>query len=116
MVVYRVEWVHNNVLAKGKGRATKDEVAFVFTVLCRNISDAQRCFQYYFRFIYSSKNKHGFTIDDGVLKMQRVQVDSRCIIAHFLLLDGMREPIYLSDPGSNLLRAHSIFGTPRDYV
>ena len=116
MVLYKVEWIHSKELAKGKGKVSGNEVRFVFTVLCRNIYDAHRCLDYYFNFVFSRDNKHSLIIDDGEVRMSRMIIDSRNFIAHYLLLDGMREPIYLTDPGSNLMRASRIFGEPRRYV
>ena len=113
MVLYSVEWRHSKELAKGKGRATSNEVRFVFTVLCRNSSDAYRCFVYYFEHEFANSNVHHYTIDDGEIRMSRLQIDSRNFIAHYLLLDGMREPIYLTDPSSNILRSDRIFGQSR---
>lgn len=109
MVIYCVQWFRDKKLCKGKGRATSD-MTFTFTVICRNISDATRCLDYYFRFVFSEVNKHNFNIDDGVVTMTRLTIDSRKFEAQYLLLDGMREPLYLPDPSSNLLRAHKIFG------
>lgn len=108
MVLYLVEWLHDNKLAKGKGRSTNDS-SCACTCICRNSSDALRCFEWHFRHGFD-ENRHGFTIDDGVIRMRRMIVDSRNFTAMYLMLDGMREPVYLSDPGSNVLRAHHIFG------
>lgn len=109
MVLYFVQWTNDLKLSRGKGRATKD-YSFCFTVLCRNSSDAMRCLEYYFRHVFCEVNLHGFTLDDGLIHLQRMTIDSRNFTAHYLLLDGMREPIYLTDPASNVFRAGSIFG------
>lgn len=111
MLLYRVQWTHDNKLTKGKGRVTIDACSFVFTVLCRNSKDAYRCFEYYFYSVYD--NKHALSIDDGEIRMSRQIIDSRCFHPHYLLLDGIREPIYLPDPASNVLRATKIFGSLR---
>ena len=109
MVLYFVKWTNESKLSKGKGRATKDYM-FGFTVLCRNSSDAMRCLDFYFHREFSRVNTHDFSLDDGVIQLQRMTIDSRNFTAQYLLLDGMHEPFYLSDPASNVLRANSIFG------
>lgn len=108
MVLYYVNWSIDKSLTKGKGRATKKEDCFTFTVLCQSSQDAHRCLQWYFRHIY--KTSHSLNIDDGVIHMSRMTIDSRGFHPHYLLLEGMREPIYLPDPNSNILRADRIFG------
>lgn len=113
MVIYCVEWSCSPEQTKGLGRITKDEFMFVFLVICRNSQDAYRCLDYYFKFVHSSKLKHSLTLDDGVIKMKRIKVDSRNFSAHYLMLDGMREPVYLPDASSNVLRASRIFGESR---
>lgn len=110
MVLYCVQWFHDRTLSRGKGRATNDK-SFVFTVLCESISDATRCLDYYFRFKYSEINKHGYTLDDGEIKMHRMTIDSRKFVAHYLLLPGMQEPMDLVNVRSNLLRSHRLFGS-----
>lgn len=113
MVLYKVEWIHSNILSKGKGRVTSKETYLVFTVLCRNSSDAHRCLIFYFDKIFRKDNKHNLTIDDGEIKLSRMTIDSRGFIAHYLMMDCMREPIYLTDMSSNIMRANHIFGTSR---
>lgn len=113
MVLYRVEWSHSNILSKGKGRVTSKETCFFFTVLCRNSYDAHRCLRFYFDSEFRKDNKHGLTLDDGEIKMSRVTIDSRGFHPHYLMLDGMKEPLYLTDVSSNILRVHNIFGSYR---
>lgn len=110
MILYHVTWSHNKSLSKGKGRVTSDEVGFNLLVLCRNITHAQSCLLFYFDHVFSKYNKHGLTLDDGEVKFSRMVIDSRGFIAHYLFLDGMREPINLVDVSSNLLRSDRIFG------
>lgn len=110
MVLYSVEWLHDNKLAKGKGRSNVKDYRCVCTVICRDSSDAMRCFIFHFINEFCSLNKHGFSIDDGEIKMKRMIVDSRNFNSMYLMLDGMKEPIYLCNPKRNVLRAHKIFG------
>lgn len=110
MVLYKVEWIHSNILSKGKGKLTKNESYFVFTVLCRNSTDAHRCLNFYFDHQFVKSNKHSLCLDDGEIRLSRMTIDSRGFYPHYLMLDGMREPIYLTDVSSNLLRANNIFG------
>lgn len=49
----------------------------------------------------------------GLGRITKDEVDSRNFSAHYLMLDGMREPVYLPDAGSNVLRASRIFGDSR---
>lgn len=109
MVLYNVTWIVDNNLTKGKGRLLSGEHVFGFNVLCDSSSSALRCLQYCFVHHFSA-NKHNLTLDDGVIKLSRSVIDSRGFCAQYLLLNGMREPIYLTDPASNLLRADKIFG------
>lgn len=113
MVLYVVKWFHDSLLSKGKGRATKTEDYLVVTVLCDNRTSALRCFEYWFEreFLRSSRNKHGYTIDDGQLELKRSIIDSRGFNAHYFLTREMKEPINLIDVGSNVLRASKIFGS-----
>lgn len=113
MVLYNVTWSADNNLTKGKGRLHNGEHVFGFSVLCDSSSSAHRCLIWYFDHFFSKVNKHDLSLDDGVIRMNRITVDSRGFIAQFLLLYDMREPIYLSDPASNLLRADRIFGRLR---
>lgn len=113
MVLYFAKWTVDQSLAKGKGRATNNDFSCGCTVICRNSHDALRCLDYHFRYEFYKVNKHGFDFDDGVTHLSRMKVDSRNFTAMYLLLDGMKEPFYLTDPGSNLFRAHKIFGSLR---
>ena len=108
MLLYYVVWSSDNKLTKGKGKLTKDETFLRFTVLCNSSADAHRCLQWYFKNVY--KSAHNIVIEDGQIQLTRMTIDSRGFYPHYLLLDGMKEPIYLSNPSSNILRAHKIFG------
>ena len=110
MVLYVVKWLHDNKLAKGKGRPSINEDYLVVTVLCDHRSSALRAFEYWFDHEFDRLNKHGFVIDDGQIQMSRTTIDSRGFTAHYLMTSEMREPIYLSNISSNSLRAHKIFG------
>lgn len=113
MVIYSVEWSCTPEQTKGMGRIPKEESSFAFSVICRNSKDAYRCLDYHFNFVHRNILKRSITLDDGVIKMTRRKVDSRNFNALYLMLEGMREPVYLPDPASNVLRSHRIFGDSR---
>ena len=105
MVIYIVSWFLNKDLAKGKSKS-RDKV-LGFSVICRNSKDALSCLDYHFR--QSIDYSSGITIDDGEIVLKRSIVDSRNFNANYLLMDGMREPIILSDLKSNYCRWNQIF-------
>ena len=105
MVLYNVVWLYSNDLAKGKGRCT--DLVTGFTVLCRNSHDALNCLDYHFHHHYKSSNV--FDIEDGEVKLSRCKIDSRNFNANYLMMDGIKEPIELSDLKSSLLRLSRFF-------
>ena len=108
MILYYVHWIRDVELCKGKGRVKQAEWTIDFSVLCRNSSDAMQCLDYVFREKYSNSN--GLTLSDGVITLKRGQIDSRGFSPTYLLADGLKEPIVMSNLKSNALRAHKIFG------
>lgn len=113
MLVYLVEWWHDSTLAKGKGRASDKDIHTCFTVLCRTQRDALACLQYHFYKSFSGSTK--FDIDDGCVQIQRFTIDSRGFNVHYLLMDGMKEPLTMSDLKDNCNRLHKIFGVGLTY-
>lgn len=102
MLIYQVSWVYSHDLAKGKGKITKNEISIDFSVLCRNSKDALKCLDWVF--LNDFKNLHKLTLDDGVVTLRRSTVDSRNIIASYLLMDGMTTPLELYDLKGSLIR------------
>ena len=101
-------WNVSPELSKGKGRVSSKDYIIGFNVLCRNSHDAIKCLNYHFRFVY--KNPNGLTIEDGIITLSRIKVDSRNFTANYLLMDGIKEPLSLSDlKNDNLLRLNKIF-------
>lgn len=107
MVLYSVQWFCDSKLSKGKGKITNQESYIAFTVICRNSKDAVRCLDWHFLHVFD--NKHNLTVDDGEIRLMRMVVDSRNFNARYLLMDKMREPLFLSDLSSNILRLSQIF-------
>lgn len=93
MLVYSVRWTADDDLCKGKGRITRKDDLFCFTVLCRNSRDAAACLEYLFDIAYKGK----FSLSDGQITIRRQKLDSRGFDVHFMLMDGMKKPLYLSD-------------------
>ena len=107
MVKYYVRWSICDDLAKGRGKRSSKEILLGFTVLCRTSKDALKCLDYHFRKFYPANSSFG--IDDGEISLKRCTIDSRNFTADYLLMDGIREPLELSDLKSNGLRALKIF-------
>lgn len=103
MVIYTVKWVADKVLTKGKGRVKHEENIIIFSVICNNICQAQRCFLWHFNYVFDY-SRLGLTPDDGELSLKRSIVDSRNFSARYLLLDDMDVPINLHNPKDSLLR------------
>lgn len=98
----------SNDLAKCKGR--KPSLVTGFTVLCRNSHDALACLDYHFKHYYDSSDI--FDIEDGEVKLSRCKVDSRNFNANYLLMDGIKEPVELSDVKSSIIRLCSRYALP----
>lgn len=108
MLVYKVTWLHDSNLSRGKGRAKNSDSYFVFTVLCRNSKDAMSCLDYHFNHMFPHSDN--VFLDDGVVTLTRSILDSRCFHVHYLMMDGIRQPLHLDDlKNSNILRLHQIF-------
>lgn len=95
MLVYRISWTLNPNLTKGKGRPVNVRTHFLFTVLCRNSRDAASCLEWYFANIYEGSSK--YTLDDGVIEFTRASLDSRSFDVNYLQMDGIPQPLALSD-------------------
>lgn len=111
MLVYLVTWIYNKDLAKGKGKIPKSEHLFAFSVLCRNSQDALKCLQYHFYNVFSPSS--GLTPEDGEIRLQRKVLDSRSFNVNYLLMDGIKEPLDLTDLKANYNRLTSIFAYER---
>lgn len=111
MLLYSVSWTYDKNLTKGKGRVSTSEHFFSFSVICRNSSDAVKCLNYHFNFVFRPSS--GITIDDGSITLKRSIVDSRGFTAKYMMMDGLREPLELSDLKSNFVRLNKIFGYER---
>lgn len=110
MVIYLVHWELDKSLSKGKGKTCCKEQSITFSVLCRNIADASRCLAWYFENEFICQNKHELTLEDGVIRMNRMTVDSRNFTCRYLMMDGIREPLIMSDLfNSNITRLNRIF-------
>lgn len=94
-------------LAKGKGRIPSREYIITFSVLCRSNKDAISCFNWYFTNIY--ENTKQLSVDDGELSLKRKIIDSRNFTCDYMMMDGIRQPFFLSDLKSNMLRYSKIF-------
>lgn len=95
MVVYFVKWERDKVLAQGttKGRPKSEDYLHHFTVLCRGSQDAVDCLNHLF---YSSWYLNaGMRIEDGVVTMKRVSLDSRHFEVQYLYMDGIKRPLSL---------------------
>lgn len=105
MLLYRVEWWYDS--SNGARKVKNGNSYFVFTVLCRNISDASQCLEYHFRHVYDNPNN--VLLSDGDTTFKRVKIDSRGFVADYLHMDGIRQPFNLSDLKRNVLRLNKIF-------
>lgn len=94
MIVYTVMWKIDEELIKGKGRVPHGEYSFCFNVLCRSSKDAVACLEYLFPIKFSGSK---FSLCDGVVSFKRMKVDSRGFEIQYLLMDGMKKPLYLRD-------------------
>lgn len=108
MVLYSVCWSPDHELFKGKGRVPSSESKIFLHVLCRNSKDAILALEYHFRYHY--KNSRDLSLDDGEFTLSRSKIDSRGFVAHYLMMDGIKQPLNLIDLKSNTNRVHSIFG------
>lgn len=97
MVVYYVRWERDKSLSKvsTKGRPKTNDSFFAFTVMCRNSKDAISCLEYLFYRDFQLNT--GITIEDGVVSLKRLVLDSRGFTCQWLFMDGIRLPISLSD-------------------
>lgn len=95
MLVYTVTWCHSPSLSKGKGRVRNNDSYFGFTVLCRNSRDAMSCLDWYFHNVYANPN--GLDVSDGEVRLVRTSIDSRGFNVNYLLMDGIRMPVNMSD-------------------
>ncbi|MBR6646852.1 MAG: hypothetical protein IKL09_04980 [Clostridia bacterium] len=103
MLVYFVKWTADAELCKGKGRIKHSEWIFAFTVLCRSSRDASSCLEYLFKLNYQGK----FSLCDGEITIRRQKIDSRGFDVQYLLMDGMKKPLYLSDVSRAIDTYHS---------
>lgn len=110
MVLYLASWSFDkNTAIRGRvGRPKTNDYGINVLVLCRNSSDALRCLSYeFYSTIYREDSSLSF--GDGEIKLSRRKIDSRGFVAQYLMMDGMKEPLFLSDMKSNILRFDKIF-------
>lgn len=108
MVVYFVSWEVDKDLIKGTGKVPKDSYITFFSVLCRNSRDAVKCLEYHFANEFL--NPKDYSLEDGTTTLKRRKIDSRGFDCKYLLMDGMKEPLILSDVlRANVLRINKIF-------
>lgn len=107
MVVYSVTWILNKNHCKGSGRVKKNELIFGFTALCRTKFDALACLDYHFhrKFVH----RDSVCLDDGDILLKRSVIDSRHFDVNYLMMDGISEPLELSNLKSNVTRLNQIF-------
>lgn len=108
MILYSIHWERDpDFPRKDLTKDQKDSNHFIISCLCRSISDAVRCAEWYFgkRYGYSGQLR----ITDGILRCTRCKIDSRNFNVQYLLLDGMREPFDCVDAKSNFSRIHKMF-------
>lgn len=112
MLIYLCQWSLDKELAKGLGKPKAKEFIYGFTVICRSSADAVRCLQWYHESVFFDQCNRKYTINDGIISLARTKIDSRGFTANYLLMDGMKEPLILSDVlRSNILRLNKIFRT-----
>lgn len=107
MQIYNVHWAYDSSLGKGTGKLSSDKKFFDIVVLVRSRADALRAFEILFNKVHSND---GICPDDGFLTFNRCLVDSRNIFCNYLMLDGMKEPLYLTDIFSRENNLRNIFG------
>lgn len=101
MVVYYVRWDKGGMPIKSqKGRRRTDASYYDCTVLCRNSKDALSCFEYLFKTEFEPNT--GVEICDGDLVLKRMVIDSRNFTIQYLMMDGIRRPLCLSDVKQSL--------------
>ena len=108
MVLYSIHWERDPDFPRKELTTEQKECSyFMISCLCRSISDAVRCAEWYFG------KKLGYRgslrITDGSLKCRRSKIDSRNFDACYLMLDGMKEPFDCIDAKSNYLRLNKMF-------
>ena len=103
MVVYCVSWKRDDILAKGtsKGRPKDGSYFFTFTVLCNSSKEATACLEFLFPLHFGSNC--GFTIEDGVVSLSRIKLDSRKFFFTYIFMDSMKRPLDVSDLTSGFL-------------
>lgn len=106
MQLYHVRWSYEVKL--GSGRLKDSLKHFDIVILVNNRSQALRAFEILF---HREHLTDGVNADDGELILKRMIVDSRNIFANYLMVDGMDEPLYLTNIRAN--NYHNIFSIPR---
>lgn len=106
MQVYNVRWSYDTQLGK-LGRIKDSLKFFDIVILCRSRAQALSAFEILF---HRAHLNDGINAEDGTIFIKRCSVDSRNIFANYLMLDGMKEPLYLTDVSSRHNNFHNIFG------
>lgn len=109
MVIYNVEWRFDPTTSRPntKGRIPNKYTFLNFSVLARNLHDAMSCL--YYVHLHEIPYEFGLSVEDGKVSITRSKVDSRNFNVNYLLMDGMRQPLYMNDLKSNFNRLNSIF-------
>lgn len=103
MLVYYCRWERNDSPVPGqKGRRPVKGSYHSCTVLCRGVSDAMKCFTHYF--YNKCEFETGVDICDGTLTFSLVKLDSRGFNVQFIQMDGISEPLELTDLKRSLLK------------
>lgn len=100
MVLYSVRWIADSSLTKGKGRVKDKESYITFTVLCRTSQDAVTCLEWVYKDMFPGSK---FSIQDGVISLTRSIIDSRGFHPTYLLCDGLKKPLKMSNVKDSLL-------------
>lgn len=106
MQVYNVHWSYDTKLGK-LGRIKDSLKFFDIVILCRSRSQALLAFEILFHRFHLND---GIYVEDGTISIKRCSVDSRNIYANYLMLDGMNEPLYLTDLSRRHNNYYNIFG------
>lgn len=94
----------DNTISKVDGRRKSSDKMFMFSVLCESRSLALQAFEALFNERFTD-----MSIDDGYFTIRVSKIDSRNFCVQYLMLDGMKFPLYLTDVKSNFRKLHIIF-------
>lgn len=105
MMVYYCRWDKTEDTIPGqKGRLKTKGTFYDLLVLCRGIIDASRCFKWYF--YTKCEMNTGVSLEDGTLSFKIHKLDSRNFNAHYMQMDGISEPVCLTDLKASLIKIY----------